>query len=73
MPAAALARHPRVLAAPHVGGLTQPAIEHQALETVAQLEALLAGEMPQGAVNPAEASRWRRWQRQAPADRGGPP
>ena len=37
MPAPALARHPRVVAAPHIGGLTRPAIEHQALETVAQL------------------------------------
>ena len=30
-------RHPRVLATPHMGGLTLPAIEHQAMETVAQL------------------------------------
>ena len=60
MPAPALARHPRVLATPHMGGLTLPAIEHQALETVAQLEALLRGEMPTGAVNPEHATRWRR-------------
>ena len=46
MPAPALVRHPRVIATPHIGGLTQPAIEHQALETVAQLAALLKGEMP---------------------------
>jgi D-3-phosphoglycerate dehydrogenase len=60
MPAAALARHPRVVATPHLGGLTLPAIEHQALETVAQLEALLRGEVPPGAVNAEHATRWRR-------------
>jgi len=58
MPAPALARHPRVLATPHMGGLTLPAIEHQALETVAQLGALLRGEVPQGAVNASHARRW---------------
>jgi len=61
MPAPELVRHPRVLATPHIGGLTQPAIEHQALETVAQLALLLKGEMPVGAVNPDHADRWRRW------------
>ena len=57
MPTAALARHPLVLAAPHIGGLTLPAIEHQALETVAQLSRLLAGEVPSGAVNAPHATR----------------
>ena len=61
MPSPALARHPRVIATPHVGGLTPPAIEHQALETVEQLRALLRGEMPAGAVNPAQATRIARW------------
>jgi len=61
MPTPELARHPRVIATPHIGGLTQPAIEHQALETVAQLAQLLKGELPVGAVNPAHADRWRRW------------
>ena len=59
MPAPALARHPLVIAAPHIGGLTLAAIEHQALETVAQLTSLLVGEMPRGAVNAAHARRWR--------------
>lgn len=59
MPTAALARHPRVLATPHMGGLTRPATEHQAMETVAQLAALLKGELPAGAVNPHHAHRWR--------------
>lgn len=61
MPSPALARHPRVVAAPHIGGLTPPAIEHQALETVAQIGALLRGEMPPGAVNAGDATRVRRW------------
>ncbi len=61
MPAPELARHPLVLAAPHVGGLTLPAIEHQALETVSQLAALIQGNMPQGAVNAACATRLRGW------------
>lgn len=61
MPSPALARHPRVIATPHIGGLTVPAIEHQALETVAQLEQLQRGTMPRGAVNPEHALRLRRW------------
>ncbi len=61
MPSPALARHPLVIATPHVGGLTLPAVEHQALETVAQLGALVQGELPAGAVNPSRATRWRRW------------
>jgi D-3-phosphoglycerate dehydrogenase len=57
MPSSALARHPRVIATPHIGGLTRPAVEHQALETVAQLAELLRGGMPAGAVNPGQATR----------------
>lgn len=57
MPSLALARHPRVLATPHIGGLTLPAIEYQALETVSQLSALLQGRMPVGAVNAEQATR----------------
>ena len=57
MPSPALARHPRVIATPHIGGLTPPAVEHQALETVAQLRELLDGRMPTGAVNAAQARR----------------
>ena len=60
MPTSALARHPLVIAAPHIGGLTLPAIEHQALETVAQLATLLKGEIPPGAVNAAHAKRLRK-------------
>lgn len=61
MPVAELARHPRVLATPHIGGLTPPAIEYQALETVTQLQALVEGRMPPGAVNAAHATRLQRW------------
>ena len=57
MPSPDLARHPRVIATPHVGGLTPPAVEHQALETVAQLGELLRGRVPVGAVNAADATR----------------
>jgi D-3-phosphoglycerate dehydrogenase len=57
MPSPALARHPRVIATPHVGGLTPEAIAHQALETVAQATAVLQGRIPPGAVNAEQASR----------------
>jgi D-3-phosphoglycerate dehydrogenase len=65
MPSPQLARHPLVVATPHIGGLTMPAIEHQALETVAQLEQLQRGTMPRGAVNPQHALRLRHWQGRA--------
>ncbi|KLN57293.1 hydroxyacid dehydrogenase [Variovorax paradoxus] len=61
MPTPALARHPRVVATPHIGGLTLPAVEHQALETVSQIAALMRGEMPPGAVNAAHATRIAQW------------
>jgi len=57
MPTSALARLPNVIATPHIGGLTPPAIEHQALDTVAQVAALVRGEVPPGAVN---HDRWTR-------------
>ena len=59
-PSGALARHPRVIATPHIGGLTLPAIEHQALETVQQVSSLLHGQVPVGAVNAEHATRWQR-------------
>jgi D-3-phosphoglycerate dehydrogenase len=61
MPSPALARHPRVVATPHIGGLTPPAIEHQALETVRQVASILQGQIPPGAVNPAQARRLHAW------------
>jgi D-3-phosphoglycerate dehydrogenase len=57
MPTPELARLPNVIATPHVGGLTPQAIEYQSLETVRQVEAIIRGEVPQGAVN---ADRWTR-------------
>ncbi len=57
MPTPALAALPNVVATPHVGGLTPPAIAAQALETVRQVEAILQGQAPHGAVN---ADRWTR-------------
>ena len=58
-PSLALARHPKVIATPHIGGLTPAATEHQALETVVQTRALLQGQIPPGAVNAEHARRWR--------------
>ncbi|MGY8661617.1 hydroxyacid dehydrogenase [Bradyrhizobium sp. UFLA05-109] len=55
MPSPELARLPNVIATPHVGGLTPQAIEYQSLETVRQVEAIIRGEVPPGAVN---AERW---------------
>ena len=57
MPSLALATHKRVLASPHIGGLTLPAIEHQSLETVAQTDSILRGQVPVGAVNADAAHR----------------
>lgn len=57
MPTPALAAHPKVIATPHIAGLTPPAIEHQALETVAQAAEILAGRVPVGAVNADHATR----------------
>jgi D-3-phosphoglycerate dehydrogenase len=57
MPTPELAKLPNMIATPHIGGLTPPAIESQSLETVRQVEKIIAGEAPAGAVN---ADRWRR-------------
>jgi D-3-phosphoglycerate dehydrogenase len=57
MPTPSLAAHPKVIATPHIGGLTPQAIAHQAFDTVRQVEALAAGRMPPGAVNAAAAHR----------------
>jgi D-3-phosphoglycerate dehydrogenase len=51
MPTPAIAALPNVIATPHIGGLTPPAIEAQALNTVEQVRALVSGAVPQGAVN----------------------
>jgi D-3-phosphoglycerate dehydrogenase len=56
-PSPQIARLPNVIATPHVGGLTQPAIEHQAMDTVAQVAALVRGEVPERAVNEGSWTR----------------
>jgi D-3-phosphoglycerate dehydrogenase len=56
-PTPSLARHPKVIATPHIGGLTPQAIAHQALETVTQVKEILAGRAPKGAVNAEQATR----------------
>jgi D-3-phosphoglycerate dehydrogenase / 2-oxoglutarate reductase len=60
LPSPELARHPKVIATPHIGGLTPAAIEHQAFDTVAQVRALLAARTPEGAVNSDAATRLQR-------------
>jgi D-3-phosphoglycerate dehydrogenase len=57
MPSPRLARHPRVVATPHIGGLTVPAIEHQSMETARQVADIVAGRIPPGAVNAGAAHR----------------
>lgn len=57
MPSLALAKRHDVIATPHIGGLTPEAIQHQAFDTVKQVEALVAGRLPPGAVNPEAAKR----------------
>jgi D-3-phosphoglycerate dehydrogenase / 2-oxoglutarate reductase len=57
MPTLELACLPNVIATPHIGGLTPPAIESQSLETVRQVAAIINGEAPVGAVN---AEHWTR-------------
>lgn len=49
MPTAGFGALPNVVATPHIGGLTPPTIEAQALETVEQVRSLLRGEVPGGA------------------------
>jgi D-3-phosphoglycerate dehydrogenase len=57
MPSPELAKLPNVIATPHIGGLTPRAIESQSLETVRQVKAIIAGDVPPGAVN---ADHWKR-------------
>lgn len=64
MPSPALAALPNVIATPHIGGLTPQAAQAQAFDTVHQVEAILRGDLPQGAVNAAQ------WQRR-PEQSGG--
>lgn len=65
MPSPDLARRADVVATPHIGGLTPQAVAHQAFDTVRQVAALAAGDIPQGAVNLADATRLQRLKRGA--------
>lgn len=56
-PSLDLAALPNVIASPHIGGQTPPAIEFQALETVEQVRALTQGKRPHNALNPDQATR----------------
>lgn len=59
-PPMSLASHPRVIATPHIGGLTRPAVAHQAMDAVNQVTAILAGRTPPGAINADRAWRTKR-------------
>ena len=63
MPSPRLAARADVIATPHIGGLTPDAIAHQAMETVTQVGAILAGTLPPGAVNGPQAARFERFAR----------
>lgn len=52
-----LGRHPKVLATPHIGGMTPEGVTSQAADSVEQAAAVLAGRMPKYAVNPDSATR----------------
>ncbi len=64
-PTLQLAQHPLVIATPHVAGLTRPATEHQAMDTVRQLGDLMHGRLPVGCVNPQADARLRAWLQRA--------
>jgi D-3-phosphoglycerate dehydrogenase / 2-oxoglutarate reductase len=61
MPSPHLARRADVVATPHIGGLTPPAIQGQVLETVAQVGEIVRGRAPEGSVNAERAQRLRRF------------
>jgi D-3-phosphoglycerate dehydrogenase len=46
-----------VVATPHAGGATPESTRGQAIDTVEQVEAILQGKIPQGAVNSDRATR----------------
>lgn len=56
-PSPHLAKLPRVAATPHLGGLTPANADAQAMSSVEQVQAILAGRMPERAINPQSAAR----------------
>ncbi len=62
-PSPHLAARPDVIATPHIAGLTSQALEHQAMETVRQVATILSGDVPEGAVNLEDATRFEAFRR----------
>ena len=60
-PSLRLARLPNVIATPHTAALMREPSEHQALETVDQVRAILADRLPPHAVNAHRVTGW--WRR----------
>jgi len=58
-PSPHLAKLPGVVATPHLGGLTPANADAQAMSSVEQTRAVLAGRMPERALNPDHANRLR--------------
>ena len=50
-----------MIATPHLGGLTPENADAQALSSVEQVQAMLAGTMPPRAVNADRAGRLQSW------------
>jgi D-3-phosphoglycerate dehydrogenase len=73
MPSPHLAARVDVVATPHMAGLTLPAIEGQALETVAQVGEIVQGRAPTGSVNADRASRLRAWHQQREGEASSAP
>lgn len=57
LPTPTLAAHPRVIATPHVGGITEQSFEAHGMQAVEQARMVLAGQLPPGAVNADRATR----------------
>ncbi len=57
-PSLRLARLPNVVATPHTAALMPEPSQHQALETVEQVKAILARRLPIHAVNPHRVAGW---------------
>jgi D-3-phosphoglycerate dehydrogenase len=60
-PAPELAARPGVIATPHLGGLTPENADAQAMSSVEQVRAMVAGQVPPRTVNPDDAHRLRAW------------
>jgi len=56
-PSLHLAKRPDVVATPHAGGATPESTRGQAMDTVEQVQALIQGKIPEGAVNADRATR----------------